>query len=128
MHQRNRYRPWTGARKTAVEAEDGAGYWGCLEVDKKDKAMIVEHDDAGTVDDGASSDLLEKVDGQKNGRERTADDVLKDNAEWLNELLGWQEVRVRRGNKVASERENVLGKSLLRRDAIHTDTISGRAS
>lgn len=40
-----------------------------------------------------------------------AEAALVDNAAWLDELLGWQELRVRKGQEEVGKREQVVGES-----------------
>lgn len=89
MHQRNRYRSWTDAGMRKIVDEDPKQrYWGSLDTKKVDDEMEGEEEKAG---------------------QRGVEEVLNDNAAWLDELQGWQEIRVRNGTTDVGERERVLG-------------------
>lgn len=106
MHQRERYKSWSGPSGLQVqEGGETKGYWGSLEA-KGEGATTVEHGDVGMEDVGPEAG----EEGTKSGR--GVDDVLRDNADWLNELVGWQEARVRKGEKEVGEREQVVGEYL----------------
>jgi hypothetical protein len=100
MHQRNKYRTWTDAGMRKIVDEDPKqGYWGSLDVKQTDG------------DNGEMEIVAEGEDtGEKTGT-RGVEEVLNDNAAWLDELQGWQEIRVRKGISVIGEREQVLGQS-----------------
>lgn len=114
MHQRNRYASWDeGISQVVADEEVKEGYWGTLgSVGKGGPAdQLLGEGDAMDPDvvgvPGSGEEKEVKVKDARNG----VDDKLRDNAQWLNELLGWQEIRTRKGITDLGERESMLGES-----------------
>lgn len=101
MHQRNRYQSWRNAsREMNADHAPSEGYWGSIDIKPGEKAVV-----NGRADGQEAADMSE----EKVKRERS--DILGDNAAWLDELLGWQELRARKGETKLGDRENMLGES-----------------
>lgn len=124
MHYKARYSGWKQYLKGTSAVQAGQGYTGVLPprgttADEgqtaKDAAesgaetSTVEAD-AMVIDDVTEADA--KDGAQSVAVSRTAEEQLDENAVWINELLGWQEMRAFNGVKDVGERENLVGTSL----------------
>ena len=72
------------------------GWWGTLEVEPNDEL----------------SSLSISRSGKDKGKGKEVDAILSENAEWIEELQGWQILRLRRGDASwVGRREQRVGKS-----------------
>lgn len=129
MHYKAKYAGWKRYLASASMGEASQGFAGVLppRAAKRDDAASFggegEGGDAAAgpeMSEGAAessaaaldadeTDMIESVKVDKQGR--TLSEQLEENAVWINELLGWQEMRAFNGVKDVGERENLVGKS-----------------
>jgi hypothetical protein len=94
MYERRRRLEWR-SRSLADPTEEGRGYYGSID-----------------VGESSSSSATETTDGKGKGREvDSVEDILSANAEMIDELERWQDVRVKKGDASwVCEREQQVGK------------------
>jgi hypothetical protein len=132
MHYKAKYAGWKRYLASASMGEASQGFAGVLppRTAKKDdaassggegaggEAAVRPESSAGAADRSAvvpdaavtdETDVTEPAEVEKQGR--TLSEQLEENAVWINELLGWQEMRAFNGVKEVGQRENLVGKS-----------------